>query len=356
MKITILNGNPEEKNAHFDGYINMLSNKLQTESHVVELITLRDLDIKYCVGCFGCWVKKPGECVTPDDSHRICETIINSDFLLWTAPMRMGFPSALLKKMMDKSIPLIHPYFVVEYNEAHHRPRYDSYPRIGLLVQKEEDTDSEDLGIVSDIFSRTAVNMKSHLEFSFTMDHPVDEVAQAIQHESVAPVPFHRNLSSIPGWSDVLFQHLTIFNGSPRGSKGNTPLMLEQVAKGFNADGKNTTEVHHLVRRNELDQQVNAFTNAEAVLFGFPLYTDAMPGLVKAFFEALAPLRKRTGNPPIGFLVQSGFPESAHSRHLERYLEKLAARLDSPYMGTIIKGGCEGVHMMPEKHESQALR
>ena len=159
-----------------------------------------------------------------------------------------------------------------------------SYPRIGLLVQKEEDLDSEDLGIVSDIFSRTAVNMKSHLEFSFAMDHPVDEVAQAIRHESVAPVPFHRNLSSIPGWSDVLFQHLTIFNGSPRGSKGNTPLMLEQVAKGFNANGKNTTEVHHLVRRNELDQQVNAFTNAEAVLFGFPLYTDAMPGLVEAFF------------------------------------------------------------------------
>ena len=74
-----------------------------------------------------------------------------------------------------------------------------------------------------------------------------------------------------------------------------------------------------------------------------------MPGIVKAFIEALEPLRGREGNPPIGFLVQSGFPESAHSRHLERYLEKLAARLGSPYIGTIVKGGCEGVRLMPDK-------
>ena len=81
---------------------------------------------------------------------------------------------------------------------------------------------------------------------------------------------------------------------------------------------------------------------------GFPLYTDAMPGIVKAFIETLEPLRGREGNPPIGFLVQSGFPEGVHSRHLERYLAKLAGRLGSPYLGTIVKGGGEGTRLMPE--------
>lgn len=348
MKITILNGNPESQNKTFDAYIAKLAETLEAQDQETKTLFLRDININYCVGCFGCWVKTPGQCVARDDSHEVCHAIINSDLLLWAAPMRMGFPSALLKKMMDKSIPLIHPYFVVEHGEAHHRPRYDLYPRVGLLLEQEADTDKEDLDIVSDIFSRTALNMKSRLEFSFTMNHSVDEVARVIMDGSEAEVPFRRNLSSIPGWSNIVPSHLTVFNGSPRGPKGNTPLMLEQVIKGFTVDGQHTSELHHLVRKNEIDQHVNAFANAEAVLLGFPLYTDAMPGLVKSFIEALAPLRGREGNPPIGFLVQSGFPESAHSRHVERYPEKLVERLGSSYMGTIIKGGCEGIHVMPE--------
>ncbi len=72
-----------------------------------------------------------------------------------------------------------------------------------------------------------------------------------------------------------------------------------------------------------------------------------MPGVVKNFIEALEPLRGRENNPPIGFLVQSGFPEGLHSRYVERYLEKLALRLGSPYLGTIVKGGGEGTRINP---------
>ncbi len=33
---------------------------------------------------------------------------------------------------------------------------------------------------------------------------------------------------------------------------------------------------------------------------------------------------------------------------MERYLEKLARRLGAPYLGTIVKGNCEGARLMPE--------
>jgi hypothetical protein len=92
---------------------------------------------------------------------------------------------------------------------------------------------------------------------------------------------------------------------------------------------------------------VAAFAEAECVILGFPLYTDSMPGIVKHFIEALEPLVGRENNPPVGFVVQSGFPEGLHSRYIERYLEKLAARLGSPYLGTIVKGNGEGVRIMP---------
>jgi hypothetical protein len=72
-----------------------------------------------------------------------------------------------------------------------------------------------------------------------------------------------------------------------------------------------------------------------------------MPGVVKHFIEALEPLINRKNNPPIGFLVQSGFPEALHSRYVERYLEKLADRLGSPYLGTIVKGNGEGIRVTP---------
>jgi len=69
--------------------------------------------------------------------------------------------------------------------------------------------------------------------------------------------------------------------------------------------------------------------------------------MVKHFIEALEPLVGRKDNPPLGFVVQSGFPEGLHSRYVECYLEKLAARLGSPYLGTVVKGNGEGVRIMP---------
>lgn len=142
---------------------------------------------------------------------------------------------------------------------------------------------------------------------------------------------------------------LTVFNGSPRGQGSNTKVMLEQLIAGFESVPGNSHELYYLKRVQQGDELAQAFAEAEIVLLAFPLYTDAMPGLVKAFIERLEPFCGREGNPALGFMVQSGFPEATHSRHVEKYLEKLAARLGCRYLGTIVKGGCEGVRMVPER-------
>lgn len=139
---------------------------------------------------------------------------------------------------------------------------------------------------------------------------------------------------------------LTVFNGSPRGRKGNSQIVLDQFLKGFNATPGNSYELYYLNRLQDTDQFVQSFGEAETVILAHPLYTDAMPAIVKAFIEELAPYRGRKNNPTLGFIVQSGFVEAAHSRHIERYWEKLSTRLGSPYLGTIIKGGCEPLHRM----------
>ena len=348
MKITVLNGNPTPSG--FDSYLTQVKSLCEVEGHSVQFLDLRDLPLRNCIGCWGCWVKTPGQCASRDASIEMDRAIIQSDFLLWAAPLKMGFPAELLKRAVDKHLPLIHPYMEVAHNEAHHLKRYSRYPRVGLLVEKEASTDERDLQIVTDIHIRTAFNFKTRLEFSLTTEAAPADIAQRILQRPSQPLPLPPYLPATEGVPIAPPARLTLFNGSPRGKRGNTPIFLNQIAAGFGGP----SELHDLVLFKETDRMVRAFAEAECSLFGFPLYTDSMPGHVKRFIEALEPLTGRDHNPPIGFVVQSGFPEGLHSRYVERYLEKLALRLNSPYLGTVVKGNGEGVRTMPPQ-ATQAL-
>jgi Flavodoxin-like fold len=142
---------------------------------------------------------------------------------------------------------------------------------------------------------------------------------------------------------------LLLLNGSPRGASSNSMKMLSRVAEGWQRAGGGKVEALHLARRADFERAVEAFGEADTVLVGMPLYADAMPSLVKAYVEELARYVGREGNPALAFVVQSGFSEALHSRGLERYFEKLARRLGSPYAGTIVRGGGESLRSMPDE-------
>ena len=146
---------------------------------------------------------------------------------------------------------------------------------------------------------------------------------------------------------------LLLLNGSPRGPRSNSMKMLTRVAEGWERGGGEAPEVLHLAHHADFNHAVEVFAKAKVVMLGMPLYTDAMPALVKSYIEALTPhttIAAAEGkNPTLGFLVQSGFSEALHSRPLEHYLEKLARRLGSPYAGTIVRGGGESLQSMPDK-------
>jgi multimeric flavodoxin WrbA len=180
VQITILNGNPDAENAQFDGYLKELSDLLESNKHTVTTFKLRDMDIRYCIGCFGCWVKTPGECFVADGSGDICREYIKSDLVLFASPVIMGFTSALLKKAHEKLLPIIHPYVELVQGEAHHLARYDKYPLMALLLEKGKDTDEEDIEIISDIYRRDTINLKTSFSFTKLTDNPAEEVANEI--------------------------------------------------------------------------------------------------------------------------------------------------------------------------------
>ncbi len=140
---------------------------------------------------------------------------------------------------------------------------------------------------------------------------------------------------------------LAVFNGSPRGKTSNTQILVEKFLNGFRETEGNSSDIAYLIRIKSQAEFLELFSGADSVLLAFPLYTDAMPSIVKTFIESLGPLCNREGNPSIGFIVQCGFPETLHIRYIERYLRKLAGRLGCPLLGVAVKGGVEGIQVMP---------
>lgn len=181
MKIAILNGNTDGNN-EFESYMNELDSTLKKQNHETKHLKLREMNIKFCTGCWGCWVKTPGECIVPDDSRTVSAESINSDLVLFASPITMGFPTSLLKKAMDKMIPLVHPYIEIVDKECHHKKRYEKYPKLSLLLEKNNFTDDEDIKIISDIFHRLAKNFRSTLELVTFTDKPAQEVCNEINN------------------------------------------------------------------------------------------------------------------------------------------------------------------------------
>jgi hypothetical protein len=77
-------------------------------------------------------------------------------------------------------ISLIHPYFVMEGGEVHHRARYTRYPKFGLLLGAGGDSDAEDIEITTTMWARMSRNMKSGMVFNALSNRSAQEVADEI--------------------------------------------------------------------------------------------------------------------------------------------------------------------------------
>jgi multimeric flavodoxin WrbA len=147
---------------------------------------------------------------------------------------------------------------------------------------------------------------------------------------------------------------LTVFNGSPRGVGGNTAILLDRFINGYLSSGNNRHELFYLTKADPAEC-VKAVESAEYVLLAFPLYTDSMPGIVKQFVESLSPLRGRGNRIKMGVIVQNGFPEGIHCAYIGPYFDKLCRRLSWEYLGTVTKGGVEGMKARTEKQNRKLL-
>jgi len=133
-----------------------------------------------------------------------------------------------------------------------------------------------------------------------------------------------------------------VINGSPKARNGNTEVFIKQFIKGREA----SYEVCYAAKEDsrQIAEHMKQF---DTVIVAMPLYIHAMPGIVMKLIDCMEPAA--VDGKSMGFIVQSGFVESAQSKYLSRYLSALAKQLNYTYLGTVIRGGSAGTYMMPEK-------
>ena len=70
----------------------------------VEIITLHQKDIRFCIGCLSC--VKTGKCVLKDDAPEIVGKMHDADILVFATPIYYYEMSGQMKTLLDRANPL----------------------------------------------------------------------------------------------------------------------------------------------------------------------------------------------------------------------------------------------------------
>lgn len=122
-----------------------------------------DGSIKKCIGCFGCWVKTPGQCVIADDYQKMGAVFGGAEELVIISRCSFGSYSPFVKNVLDRSISYMLPYFENRNHEMHHRARYGNHIRMRVYFYGEDIT-AEEKHTAEQLVEANAVNFQGIVE------------------------------------------------------------------------------------------------------------------------------------------------------------------------------------------------
>ena len=106
MKILVLNGSPKKERSdtlHITRAF--LEGMTAADRHEIQTIDVIDRHIEFCSGCLAC-MRNGGICRHDDDMRAILEQILASDLLLFSFPLYCYGMPAMLKNLIDRTLPL----------------------------------------------------------------------------------------------------------------------------------------------------------------------------------------------------------------------------------------------------------
>lgn len=131
-----------------------------------------------CIGCFGCWVKTPGQCVRRDSYQNTGAWLADAKKLILISRCVYGSLSPFIKSVLDRAISYVQPYFEIYHGEMHHRRRYPGEIELEVLAYGQ--TSDQERNTLRDILTANAVNLHGRvgaLRFFNTREElPFDQI------------------------------------------------------------------------------------------------------------------------------------------------------------------------------------
>lgn len=112
-----------------------------------------------CIGCFSCWIKNPKNCAFKDNYSNIVESLKLSDELIIISKCRYGCYSNQTKRVLERCIGYVLPYFTIREGKIHHKSRYEN--KISLKTYFYGDINDIDKKTLFDLVKVNAINLNA---------------------------------------------------------------------------------------------------------------------------------------------------------------------------------------------------
>ena len=169
---------------------------------------------------------------------------------------------------------------------------------------------------------------------------------------------------------------ILIFNGSPKGERGNTQVMVESFSEGAREAGAEVEticladkKINHCLGcfncwiktpgacaiKDDMAELLEKVKNTDILGFATPLYVDNVTGIMKNFMDRLLPLldphfeKDASGEcyhrnqfkkvPKLMMISNCGFPEQSHFQVLKLLFRRIARNMQSEVIAEIYRSG-----------------
>ncbi|MCK4790699.1 MAG: flavodoxin family protein [Anaerolineales bacterium] len=167
---------------------------------------------------------------------------------------------------------------------------------------------------------------------------------------------------------------ITVFNGSPRGKKGTTNVMVEEFLAGASEAGAGVEniflvekEIGHClgcvacwvktpgecVHNDDMGELIEKFMGSDVSVFATPIHIDNVSGIMKNFIDRLIPTRmpyfevhsdgetrhlnRYEQQPKIMMISSCGYPEQSQFQVIRLWLKRFSRNFDMEVVGEIYR-------------------
>ena len=134
MKILALNSSPRSRGQSMtELMLDYLVAGMRDAGAEIEIVNLREKNVKNCVGCFTCWTKTPGECIHKDDmTKELFPKWLDSDLVVYATPLYHYTVNAEMKVFIERTLPVAEPFVEQRDNRSVH-PLRQAFPDAVVL-------------------------------------------------------------------------------------------------------------------------------------------------------------------------------------------------------------------------------